>query len=158
MTRLRALIAGCLVLLCASFAQAACAPDSVDLRGNWGQARFNVEIADNDATRAHGLMHRTRLARSAGMLFIYDTPVEASFWMRNTLIALDMIFVDPTGLVTHIHHEAIPLDETPIRGGSNILMVLEINGGLSRAMGIDVGSQLRHPRLDQDIALWPCSE
>ncbi|TVP71186.1 MAG: DUF192 domain-containing protein [Rhodobacteraceae bacterium] len=147
-----------LTLLWAGVAQAVCAPGSVDLRGDWGQARFSVEIADTEETRARGLMHRSSLPRSAGMLFIYDRPTTASFWMRNTLISLDMIFVDPTGRVSHVHHEAIPLDETPIPGGDNVLMVLEINGGLARALGIDAGSALRHPRLAQDSALWPCDE
>ncbi|WP_071797157.1 DUF192 domain-containing protein [Natronohydrobacter thiooxidans] len=156
MIRLSRLALALVATLWAGLAQAACSEGAVDLRGPWGQARFSVEIADTDETRARGLMHRERLARSAGMLFIYDRPVAASFWMRNTLISLDMIFVDPTGRVSHIHHEAIPLDETPIPGGENVLMVLEINGGLARAMGITEGSEMRHPRLDQDGAVWPC--
>ncbi|MCC5963694.1 MAG: DUF192 domain-containing protein [Rhodobacteraceae bacterium] len=140
----------------AAVSQAACAPGQVDLRGPWGQAQFTVEIADTDETRARGLMHRERMARSAGMLFIYDAPTAPSFWMRNTLIPLDMLFIDPEGRITRIHHEAQPLDETPIPGGPNVLMVLEINGGLSRQFGITEGSEIRHPRLDQDIAAWPC--
>lgn len=156
MTRIAHLAFALAVVLWAGIAQAACTETAVDLRGSWGQARFNIEIADTDESRAQGLMHRERMPRSAGMLFIYDRPVTASFWMRNTLIPLDMIFVDPTGRVTHIHHEAIPLDETPIPGGDNVLMVLEINGGLARAMGIAEGSDLRHPRLDQETAVWPC--
>lgn len=147
-----------LLLVWAGAAQAVCAPGTVDLRGPWGQARFSVEIADTDESRALGLMHRESMARSSGMLFIYDRPTSPSFWMRNTLIPLDMIFVDPTGRVSHIHHEAVPLDETPIPGGDNVLMVLEINGGLARALGLSVGSEMRHGRLDQDTALWPCSE
>ena len=137
-------------------AYAACSPDYVDLRGAWGQARFSVEIVDTEETRALGLMHRERLPRSAGMLFIYDAPTEPSFWMRNTLIPLDMVFVNPQGQVTRIHPDAIPHDTTPIPGGPNVLMVLEINGGLSRTLGMTEGSELRHPRLDQDIAAWPC--
>ncbi|MGP9791477.1 DUF192 domain-containing protein [Roseinatronobacter sp. NSM] len=137
-------------------AQAACSDTRVEMRGDWGQAGFNVEIADTDALRAQGLMNRETLPRSAGMLFIFEAPTSPSFWMRNTLIPLDMIFVDPTGAVTHVHHNAIPHDTTPIPGGDNVLMVLEINGGLSRSMGIDIGSELRHPRLDDAIALWPC--
>lgn len=139
-----------------STAQAACSDARVELRGEWGQARFSVEIADTDALRAQGLMNRETLPRSAGMLFIFESPTSPSFWMRNTLIPLDMIFVDPTGTVAHVHHNAIPHDTTPIPGGDNILMVLEINGGLSQAMGIDVGSELRHPRLEADMAVWPC--
>lgn len=137
-------------------ALADCAPSRVELRGPFGQARFTVEIADTDATRSQGLMHRARMARSAGMLFIYERPTRASFWMMNTLIPLDMIFTDETGRVTRVHHDAKPHDLTPIPGGDDVLMVLEINGGLARAMGIAEGAELRHPRLDQDKALWPC--
>ncbi len=139
-------------------AYAACAPDRVDLRGPFGQARFTVELADTNETRMIGLMNRPSMPRSSGMLFIYEGPTRASFWMENTLIPLDMIFTDPTGRVTHVHHNAVPLDRTPIPGGDNVLMVLEINGGLARAMGIATGAELRHPRLDQSTAAWPCDE
>lgn len=142
--------------LWASAAQAACSEGHVDLRGDWGQARFSVEIADTDATRAQGLMHRDYLPRGAGMLFVYNAPTSPAFWMKNTLIPLDMLFVDPSGVVRHIHHEAIPHDTTPIPGGENVLMVLEINGGLSRRLGIAEGSEMRHPRLVQQQAAWPC--
>ncbi len=144
------------LLVSAVPARASCAPDTVELRGPWGQARFTVEIADTNESRARGLMHRESLPRSAGMLFIYDAPTAPSFWMRNTLIPLDMLFIDPEGVVRRIHHEAVPLDETPIPGGPNVLMVLEINGGLARSLGISEGSEMRHPRLAQDTARWPC--
>lgn len=135
---------------------AACRDDAVLLRGDWGQARFNVELVDTDASRALGLMHRQELPRSSGMLFVYDTPRAMAFWMRNTLIPLDMLFIDYTGVVTRIHENAIPHDETPIPGGIG-LAVLEINGGMARALGITVGSQLRHPSFDQNSAAWPCA-
>lgn len=144
-------------LLWPVLAEAACRDDTVELRGPWGQARFTVELADTEATRSRGLMHREQLPRGAGMLFLYDAPRPANFWMRNTLIPLDMIFADETGLVTHVHHEAVPLDETLIHGGDAVLSVLEINGGLARAMGIAIGTELRHPRLPQEIAAWPCN-
>lgn len=139
-------------------AQSACRDDQVDLRGNWGQVRFAVEIADTDATRARGLMHRESMPRFSGMLFVYDRPDRAVFWMENTLIPLDMLFVDETGRVSRIHHEARPLDRTSIDGGPDILMVLEINGGMARRLGITEGSELRHARLDPAKALWPCAE
>jgi uncharacterized membrane protein (UPF0127 family) len=154
MIRLAALAA--LAVLAGSGAWAACSDTAVDLRGDWGAARFTVELADEPAERAQGLMHRESMARSAGMLFLYEAPQRATFWMRNTLIPLDMIFMDETGTVTHVHENAIPLDETTIDGGSGVQAVLEINGGLSGALGIGVGSQLRHPGLDQSVAAWPC--
>lgn len=150
------LLAGGLALSAA--AQTVCRDDQVDLRGGWGQARFAIEVADTDATRARGLMHRETMPRFSGMLFIYDRPDRAVFWMENTLLPLDMLFIDETGRVSHIHHEARPLDRTPIDGGADVLMVLEINGGMARRLGITEGSELRHPRLDPAQALWACVE
>ncbi len=140
----------------AAVAFAACRDDTVWIRGEFGQARFAVEIADDGEERALGLMHRTEMASSAGMLFVYPKPGALSFWMRNTLIELDMLFVGPTGVVKHIHHRAVPLSEEPINGGDGLTHVLEINGGMSRLLGLDVGDQLRHPSFDQSIAAWPC--
>jgi len=137
-------------------AVAQCRDDQVELRGPNGTARFTVEVADDDAERSRGLMFRDSMARSAGMLFIYDTPRRASFWMRNTLIPLDMIFADATGRVTRVHSNAIPRDETPIDGGTDVLYVLEINGGLAKRLGIAEGADLRHPAIDAGLAVWPC--
>lgn len=142
--------------LCAQVVAAKCNDATVWLRGDFGSARFNVEIADTNRARAIGLMNRPSMPISEGMLFIYPRPQPLSFWMRNTLISLDMLFVDPSGTVTKIHHDAIPLDETPIPGGDGLTHVLEINGGLARMMGIQEGAQMRHPSFDQDIAVWPC--
>ncbi len=147
-----------LVSLLAAPLAAACRAGAVHLRGDWGQVRFAVEIADTEATRAQGLMHRESLPRMAGMLFIYDAPQRATFWMENTLIPLDMLFLDAAGTVTHIHHEAQPLDRTIIDGGPGVSMVLEINGGLARQLGIGPGSEMRHPRIDPDAAAWPCPQ
>nr|WP_245873081.1 DUF192 domain-containing protein [Albidovulum inexpectatum] len=128
-----------------------------EFRWDGGAARFSVEIADDESERARGLMHRESLPRGAGMLFVYDRPGPVAFWMKNTLIPLDMIFVAPDGRVTAVHSMAKPLDLTPIPGPSDTVMVLEINGGLARALGLGPGAVMRHPRLDQDKALWPCS-
>lgn len=133
-----------------------CREDAVMLRGDWGQARFSVEIADSGPERAQGLMHRATLPRSAGMLFVYHKAGFVSFWMKNTLIPLDMIFMDETGVVRRVHHMAVPGDLTPIAGGDDIKVVLEINGGLAQAMGIGEGSQMRHPVFDAKTAAWPC--
>lgn len=146
-----------LVALLAAQAQAACRDTQVHLRGEWGQARFTVEIADDPDEQAQGLMHRDTMATSAGMLFLYDQPGRLSFWMRNTLIELDMIFIDPNGVVQKVHDRAQPLDETPISGGDGLQAVLEINGGLAKRMGIGPGTQIRHPFFGSDAA-WPCPE
>lgn len=137
-------------------AWAACAPDVVELRGPSGQQRFTVEVADDGAERAQGLMFRESMPSSAGMLFVYEEPQAVSFWMKNTLIPLDMIFADETGRVTRVHSNAIPGDTTPIQGGEGVRFVLEINGGLAARMGIAEGSELRHPAIAQGSAVWPC--
>lgn len=142
-------------LVTAGAVRAGCSEGEVELRGEWGSARFAVEIADDPAERSQGLMFREALARSAGMLFVYERAGPASFWMRNTLIPLDMIFADDRGVVRHVHSRAIPGDETAIHGGDDIKVVLEINGGLAGAMGIVPGSELRHPALGPGAA-WPC--
>lgn len=144
------------LMLCTPAWGGECAPDRADLRGNWGAASFRVELADTEQARAEGLMFREKMPRFSGMLFVYPRPQRASFWMKNTLIPLDMLFMDESGIVLHIHHQAVPGDLTPIDGGKGILAVLEINGGLAAALKIDVGSQLRHPVL-ADKAAWPCT-
>lgn len=145
------------LLVSGTAATAACQIDKVDLRGSWGTASFSIEVADDNSERAQGLMHRESMARSAGMLFVYDRPRPIRFWMRNTLIPLDMVFVDRTGTVQKVHHEAQPLDETLIFGGNEIQYVLEINGGLARQIGIAEGTELRHPAIEGGIAVWPCA-
>lgn len=141
----------------AGIALADCSDTRVDLRGDWGKARFTVEVADNSEERSLGLMNRPKMAASAGMLFLYEHPQRVAFWMENTLIPLDMIFMTPDGTVQHIHENAVPLDRTLIPGGDGIQAVLEINGGMSKMLGITVGSQLRHPLLEQSSSAWPCS-
>ena len=147
------------MFLVGSFAPAwsACAPDTVELRGDWGSLKFSVELADTPDERAQGLMYRESMARGSGMLFIYEQPQNATFWMKNTLIPLDMIFVDEMGVVTHVHDRAVPGDLTTIDGGDGVLAVLEINGGLAERYGIEPGSQLRHPAFGPGAA-WPCGE
>lgn len=145
-----------MLLASAVSAAAACAPDVVELKGPRGVARFSVELADTDASRSRGLMFREKMAASAGMLFVYDRPGRAVFWMKNTLIPLDMVFADASGTVQRVHANAIPHDETPIDGGDGVLAVLEINGGLARRLGIGPGTVMRHPAFAPGTAAWPC--
>ncbi len=133
-----------------------CAPDRIDLRGPWGEAHFRVEIADEPEEWARGLMFRREMAPDAGMLFVYPSPRRVSFWMKNTLIPLDMLFIDRLGRVRAIHENARPHDETPIPGGEDVLAVLEINAGRVAELGITPGTQVRHPAFRGRPALWPC--
>lgn len=109
-----------------------------------GDRVFQVELVDTPASRAQGLMFREEMPDSQGMLFDFRTDRPVSFWMKNTLIPLDMIFTDRRGVIVHIHRNAIPHDETPIRSGRPIRAVLEINAGLAQFLGIRVGGRLRH--------------
>ncbi len=137
-------------------AMAGCSPDRAAFKMGDGQAAFNVEVVDTFETRAKGLMFRESMARFSGMLFVYDTPQRVSFWMRNTLIPLDMIFMDQTGLVTRVHDNAVPLDETGIFGGDQVFAVFEVNGGMAQKLGIQAGAVMQHSAFNQEIAAWPC--
>jgi uncharacterized membrane protein (UPF0127 family) len=148
-----------LVLLAGAVPAAAdCDPAHVHLRWDGGQAEFRVEVADDAAERNRGLMSRKNMARFAGMLFVYPESGNVSFWMENTLIPLDMLFLDPTGTVTKIHPNAIPLDRTAIFGGDSVQYVLEVNGGMAEDLGISSGAQMRHPLIGPANAAWSCEE
>jgi len=147
-----------LSMLLAGPAAAACTEDQAEFRWSGGGVRFAVEIADDNAERAQGLMFRESLSASAGMLFIYDRPQSVSFWMKNTLIPLDMVFIGADGRVNGVHAGAVPGDLTPIPGPPETLMVLEIKGGLAARLGLGEGAEMRHPRIAQEGAVWPCGQ
>ena len=144
-----------LLLGIAPGAYAACSDDRVAVIGDFGKANFTVDVADDPAERNRGLMFVEEMPTLSGMLFVYDQPQRATFWMRNTLIPLDMLFADETGTITRIHQNAIPQDETTIEGGTAVQFVLEINGGLSERLGIAEGDLLQHPAIGPDAAA-PC--
>ncbi len=125
----------------------ACEEGAVLIEGDFGKARFSVDVADDVAERARGLMFVEEMPAMSGMLFVYDAPQRVSFWMQNTFIPLDMLFADPDGVVTRIHENAIPLDRTPIDGGDGVQFVLEINGGMAERLGIEEGDLLIHPAI-----------
>ena len=104
---------------------------------------FRVEIADTNKKRKKGLSMRHQLAADAGMLFLFDAPGEFSFWMRNTFIPLDIIFIDSQGRIHKIHHNAVPMQDDRITSDGMVNSVLEINGGLSKKLGISKGDLVR---------------
>jgi uncharacterized membrane protein (UPF0127 family) len=146
------------VALCLGFAghaNAACSDDRVTVIGDFGRANFKVTVADEADERSQGLMNVPEMATMAGMLFVYPAPQHATFWMRNTLIGLDMIFASPDGTILNIHENAIPLDETVIDGGQGVATVLEVNAGMVGRLGIKAGDFLQHPSLGAG-AIAPC--
>ncbi|MFK7840427.1 MAG: DUF192 domain-containing protein, partial [Bdellovibrionales bacterium] len=104
----------------------------------------NIELALTPEQQAKGLMFRAEIPNDYGMLFVFNEEAPRSFWMKNTLIPLDIIFVKRNGEILHIHENAVPLDLTPIRSDGNAYAVLEINGGLSKTLGLNSGDKIDH--------------
>ena len=109
-----------------------------------GRTRFFVEIADNDAERERGLMFRKELAPERGMLFIFQQQHEVAFWMKNTLIPLDIIYIQPDGTVLSIARNTTPLSEAPIPSGGPVVAVLELAGGRAAEIGLLPGDRIVH--------------
>ena len=103
-----------------------------------GAHRFSVQVAASFDEQEKGLMFRRSLPANDGMVFPYDPPQEVSFWMKNTLIPLDMIFIRPDGRIARIT-TARALDLTPVPSGEPISAVLEIRGGRAAELGIRTG-------------------
>lgn len=113
------------------------------------RATFRVEIADSVSERRRGLMHRDALDADAGMLFLYRPAQPVAIWMKNTLLALDILFIDADGRVAHVVQEAVPLSEKPMPSRGPVRAVLEINGGRARELGLGVGDRVLY------APLWP---
>lgn len=106
---------------------------------------FSVEIANNEDTREQGLMCRPELTADRGMLFEFQNVAERSFWMQNTLIGLDIIYIAPDGRIVSIQKNAKPLDRTPLPSFGAANGVLEIQAGLSDKLGLKPGDAVIHP-------------
>jgi len=106
---------------------------------------FNVEMALTPTQQAQGLMYRTEMDDQAGMLFVFNDVAMRSFWMKNTLIPLDMLFIDADGTILHIHDSAQPQDLTSVKSKYPAKAVLELNGGAADKMGIEEGDTVVHP-------------
>lgn len=109
------------------------------LRGNEEIALIAIEIATSPEAKMKGLMFRESLPMRQGMLFLYTPPQSARMWMKNTLIPLDMLFIDADDRIVHIHADAKPHDLTPISAGRPVAAVLEINGSEAEQLDIRVG-------------------
>lgn len=103
---------------------------------------FRVELARTPQEQAKGLMFRTQMGADEGMIFPFDPPRGASFWMRNTVISLDLIFVGRDGRISNIAANAVPYDETPLYSSGDAKAVLELNGGRAAQLGIKPGDRV----------------
>ena len=109
-----------------------------------GAHHFSIELALSPEQQEQGLMFRRSLAADAGMLFDFGAARPASFWMRNTLIPLDMLFIDAEGHIADIHERAVPLSEDPIESKVPVRAVLEVNGGTVSRLGIKLGDVVHY--------------
>jgi uncharacterized protein len=105
--------------------------------------RFTVEVASTADQQAQGLMYRDRLGDNEGMIFPFPSPRPASFWMRNTLIPLDMIFIRQDGTIARIAANTVPHSEQPVNSGEPVAAVLELRGGRTAELGIREGDRVR---------------
>ena len=123
--------------------------DQVALRittSNGKVHRFTVEVARTPAQQAQGLMNRQSLAPDRGMIFPYEAPTPASFWMKNTLIPLDMIFIRSDGVIARIEANTAPLSLDPVAAGEPVSAVLELAGGRAAELGITAGAKVQWPK------------
>lgn len=104
---------------------------------------LTLEVASTPATRGEGLMKRKTLAPLDGMAFAWPQPQDASFWMKNTMIPLDILFLDSGGVVRHIAANTTPYSLEPIMAGGLYLTAIEIDGGRAAKEGIAVGQKVR---------------
>lgn len=104
--------------------------------------RFTVEVARSLEQQQTGMMKRTSLAPDRGMIFPYDPPQTVAFWMKDTLIPLDLIFIAPGGKILRIEASAVPLSLDQLPSGGPIEAVLELAGGRSAELGLKPGDQV----------------
>ena len=128
-------------------AGAALAADTrtLEIASKTGVHAFAVEMATTDAERAQGLMNRKELPEGQGMLFDFHRDQEVGFWMRNTYIPLDMIFIRSDGRIMRIAENTEPLSEKIVPSNSPVRGVLEVIAGTARKLGIAVGDRVAHP-------------
>ena len=109
---------------------------------------INAYLADTPAKRAQGLMHVTDLPENAGMLFVFSQPRQVSMWMKNTVISLDILFLNPNGRIVKIHKNAKPLSLASIPSHAKVKWVLELNAGVAAKLDLQPGYRLVQGKTD----------
>ena len=118
---------------------------TLEISSKTGVHVFAVEIADTEEARAKGLMFRKSLPEGQGMLFDFHKEQEVGFWMQNTYIPLDMIFIRRNGTISRIAENTQPLSTKIVPSGGPVLAVLEVAGGTARKLGIAPGDKVAFP-------------
>jgi uncharacterized protein len=109
-------------------------------------SKIDIEIAENEAKTMQGLMYRKSMEENRGMLFIFQNAEEHSFWMKNTLISLDIIFVNPEKKIIKIHKNTTPLSTKSLPSGGPTIYVVEVNAGYTDKFGINEGDMINFTR------------
>ena len=107
---------------------------------------FQVEMATTPQEQETGLMFRTAVPADGGMLFVFPTAQPEPFWMKNTLVPLDMVFINPDGTIRAIAENTVPFSLAPVDSGGPVLAVLELQGGLTAKENIAVGDRVTAPQ------------
>ena len=110
-----------------------------------GTFTFKIEVADEEQERTIGLMFRTEMPINHGMLFDFGATGPIAMWMQNTVLPLDMIFIEPDGKVLRIEHNTTPFSREVISSGGPVSHVLEVNAGVAKQIGLKVGDRILHP-------------
>ena len=118
---------------------------SLEIVSQSGVHVFSVELATTDEERERGLMFRKELPDGHGMLFDFETDRNVAMWMKNTLIPLDMIFIRGDGRISNIAESTKPMSTRIIPSQGPVRAVLEIAGGTTKRLGIEVGDHVAHP-------------
>ncbi len=113
---------------------------------------FEVEIADTEPLRAHGLMFRSSMPENHGMLFLFDEDGERNFWMKNTYLPLDIIFIAADGKIVNIGENATPLSLQHVSSAGPVRNVLELNGGMAKKLGLAAGDMVKHKAFGSKLA------
>ena len=149
-TATAAVLAGCVLAGGWAFASAA-SGETATLVTQSGRHEIEVEIADTPQTREVGLMNRQSMPADHGMLFDFGASRDVSMWMKNTLIPLDMLFIDETGRVVRVAANARPLSLATIPSGAPVRFVLELNGGAAARYGAKAGDRLEHAIVPDNV-------
>ena len=107
-----------------------------------GEAKFDVEVAADWRSQEYGLMNRRSLPRNTGMIFDFHSPSMASFWMKNTVLSLDLVFIGPDHRVINVAANAVPYSEDSIVSDAPAIATLELNAGRARELNIVPGAKV----------------
>jgi uncharacterized protein len=144
LSRLRKIFAACGFSFLFGLAAWAAPPlEELDIITATGAHHYEVEIANDNPTREHGLMDRHEMAADHGMLFEFPERAPVTFWMKDTYIPLDMIFIDTDGTVRAVAENATPQSEALIPSRAAVIGVLELNGGQAKAIKLKVGDKVK---------------